>query len=134
MIERRELSPKELRLFAGLVLPAFSAALAWMVHGRFPAAVVPLVAIGVVLGIAGLVRPAIAAAVYRGLTLALFPIGWVVSHVLLAVVYYLLLTPIGLVLRASGRDPLHRKIQPEAPSYWIERDGPRAPDTYFRQH
>ena len=76
----------------------------------------------------------VARAVYRALTLLTFPIGWVISHVLLALVYYLLLTPIGLLLRATGRDPLQRRLDPEAETYWIEREGDRPANTYFRQH
>ena len=48
---------------------------------------------------------------------AVFPIGWVVSHLLLGVVYFLVLTPIGLTLRALGRDPLERRFDQSASSY-----------------
>ncbi|MFJ7128035.1 hypothetical protein [Streptomyces sp. NPDC098101] len=39
--------------------------------------------------------------------------------VLLAIVYYLVVTPIGLLARAV-RDPLTRAVDPEAASYWAE--------------
>ena len=37
-----------------------------------------------------------------------FPIGWTVSQVILLLMFYGLFTPIGLVFRLIGRDPLHR--------------------------
>jgi hypothetical protein len=61
------------------------------------------------------------------------PIGWLVSHVVLAVVYYGILTPIGLALRLCGRDPLRRKFDPQAPSYWVDRPPARNVKSYFRQ-
>ena len=45
---------------------------------------------------------------YLGWMRVFYPIGWVVSHLLLAIVYYLVLTPIGLVMRLFGGDPMHR--------------------------
>ena len=37
-----------------------------------------------------------------------FPIGWTVSQVILLLMFYGLFTPIGLVFRLIGRDPLQR--------------------------
>ena len=41
-----------------------------------------------------------------------FPIGWTVSQVMLAMMFFGLFTPIGLVFRLIGRDPLHRARPP----------------------
>jgi hypothetical protein len=71
---------------------------------------------------------------YIGWMYLAFPIGWTVSHVLLAVTYYLVLTPIGLIMRAVGRDPMRRRLDPEAKSYWIEHRPDRDPSRYFRQY
>ncbi len=70
---------------------------------------------------------------YIGLTLAGLPIGWVVSHVVLAAVFYLVLTPIGLVMRLMGRDPLQRRRKDEADTYWVRREPPADAKRYFRQ-
>lgn len=40
----------------------------------------------------------------------------------LTLVYFLAVLPIGLILRATGKDPLDRKLEPEATTYWKERD------------
>lgn len=62
-----------------------------------------------------------------------FPIGWTISHLLLFLVYFLLLTPVGLLLRLSGRDPLERRLEPGAASYWSKRSAAEEPGRYFRQ-
>lgn len=47
-----------------------------------------------------------------------------VSPVVLGVIYFGMLTPIAWVMRLAGRDPLLRRIEPSAPSYWILREPP----------
>jgi hypothetical protein len=72
---------------------------------------------------------------YVGLSYATYPIGLVVSSVVLITLYYVILTPIGLLLRLWGHDALQRRFDPEAGSYWHKRPrSPQAPDRYFRLH
>ena len=73
---------------------------------------------------------------YLGWMYAAFPIGWTISHVVLALVYYLVFTPIGLIMRLLGHDPLHRKFDRQATTYWTPHDPSgeaRAGGRYFRQ-
>ena len=62
-----------------------------------------------------------------------FPIGWLLSHVLLGLVFYLVVLPIGLLLRLSGYDALSRRLDPDATSYWIRRERSTDARKYFRQ-
>jgi saxitoxin biosynthesis operon SxtJ-like protein len=62
-----------------------------------------------------------------------YPIGWVVSHALMGLIYFLVLTPIGMIMKLSGRDPLDRNFQPEASSYWVPRSNNHDPSRYLRQ-
>jgi hypothetical protein len=71
---------------------------------------------------------------YVGLTLLTLPIGFVVSHVLLAVVYFGLLTPVGWLLRLLKRDPLARGFRPDLTTYWIPEETTRDPRRYLRQY
>src|SRR5690606_37879755 len=71
--------------------------------------------------------------VYYAFTIVAFPIGWVVSHVLLAVVFYGVFTPIGLVMRLLGRDPMRRKFDSNAESYWAPHPPRKSLEDYFRQ-
>ena len=48
----------------------------------------------------------------------------VVSPIVMGVVFYSTVVPIGLLMRLSGKDPLRLKIDRTARSYWIERDPP----------
>jgi hypothetical protein len=71
--------------------------------------------------------------VFVGLSYATRPIGLLVSYVVLALVYYLALTPIGLTMRLLGHDPLSRKIEPDAESYWSPRNKTKPVESYFNQ-
>ena len=71
---------------------------------------------------------------YLGLSYATYPIGFAVSHVVLAGLYFLVLTPIGLVLKLCGHDPLGRRPAPTATSYWQPRVVEKSPASYLRQH
>jgi hypothetical protein len=57
-----------------------------------------------------------------------------VSPVVLAVLFFTTVTPIGLLMRAVGKDPLRLRFDREAPTYWIERQPPGpAGETMSRQ-
>ena len=70
---------------------------------------------------------------YLGWMHAIYPIGWTVSHLVLAIVYFLVLTPIGVCMRLLGRDPMQRRLDPSAGTYWIPHDPPGDSARYFRQ-
>jgi hypothetical protein len=70
---------------------------------------------------------------YVGWATAFLPLGWTVSQLLLAVVYYVVMTPIGLAMRIIGRDPLHRTFDRSAKTYWVESKPPIDSKRYFQQ-
>ena len=70
---------------------------------------------------------------YRGWMLAAMPIGWTISHVILALVLFGLMTPIGLVMKLIGRDPMQRSFDREATSYWAGHEQVKDSKRYFRQ-
>ncbi|MGC6486088.1 MAG: hypothetical protein ACON4Z_00445 [Planctomycetota bacterium] len=74
----------------------------------------------------------VARALFVALSIVAIPIGFVISHVLIAAVYYLVLTPIALALRLTGRDVLGMKLDRQAASYWHHRQGERAASSYFK--
>ncbi|MCB9884410.1 MAG: hypothetical protein H6838_02905 [Planctomycetes bacterium] len=69
---------------------------------------------------------------YLLLTVLAAPIGFVLSHVMMATIYYLVMTPIGLFFRLIGRDAIGRKIDPSLPTYWHDRGRPRPASSYFK--
>ena len=48
----------------------------------------------------------------------------IVNPLVMAVIYFGVVTPTGLVMRALGKDPLSLRYDPDAESYWIHRDPP----------
>jgi hypothetical protein len=56
----------------------------------------------------------------------------VVSPLVLGLIFFGLFTPIGMAMRAFGRDAMRRRFEPRAPSYWTRRDPPGPADDSFR--
>lgn len=54
-------------------------------------------------------------------------LGKVVSPIALGVLFFLVFTPLGIVMRLAGKDSLRLKIDPGAETYWIERKPPGPP-------
>ena len=130
----RHPSMRQLRRF-GLLLAAFVALAGGLVHWRLgaPEAARAVWAAGAALtAVYAAVRPW-RRFVWLGLSYAALPIGWTVSHLALAATYFLVLTPIGLLLRPFRRDPLDRAPDPSAASYWAARRPVRDVRRYFRQ-
>ena len=51
-------------------------------------------------------------------------LGWVMTRVILSIVFYLIMTPIGLITRLLGEDFLALKRK-DSNSYWNYRDSPK---------
>ena len=77
--------------------------------------------------------PASRRRIYVGWMYAVYPIGWTLSHLLLAVVYFGVMTPIGLALRILRRDPLTRSFDRMATSYWVRHTPVSRIERYLRQ-
>lgn len=128
-------SSRELRWFAGLLIAFFAviAGLWWQRSGQTTGPAM-MVSVASVVGLVGLFVPTAIRWVYVVWMAAVWPIGWVVSHVLLAVIFFGVMTPIGLILRAIGRDPMRKKMDRSAKTYWITRPAEELdPQQYFRQ-
>jgi hypothetical protein len=80
----------------------------------------------------GLVRPGWLRPAFLGLSLATWPIGWVVSRVTLGLLFVMVFTPVALVFRLVGRDALNRTIDREAETYWESYRPDRGLDRYLR--
>ena len=127
-------SRRELRQFAGLCL-VFGAVVGGLIVYRGGSSTIALTigAIGAIVAIIGLAIPALMRPVYVGWMAAAYPIGWAVSHLVLAATFYLVVTPIGLLLRLTGREPLGRRQHRSPGSYWTPHEPPRDAASYFKQ-
>jgi pimeloyl-ACP methyl ester carboxylesterase len=114
-----------LRQFAWLWLVFFTGAAAWQYavrHRPLVAAIVLLLAFTI--GPLGIARPMAVRAVFVGWMFLVFPIGWLVSHLVVALMFYALFTPLAAVFRP----------RPGVSTYWT--DYPQVSDVrrYLRQY
>jgi hypothetical protein len=72
--------------------------------------------------------------VYRSWMFFVRPIGKLVTNVLLSLVYVFCFIPIGMMMKLVGYDPLQRKFEKTAASYWIERESDSNTERYFKQY
>jgi hypothetical protein len=108
---RARLTPREGRKFAFTVGAAFlvlGALSAWRGHDLPPKI---LWSLGGVLLLAGLVVPGRLTGVYNGWMALANAISKVTAPIMVGVVYYLVLTPIGALMRLLGRNPLRHREQ-----------------------
>ena len=71
--------------------------------------------------------------VYLLWVLLFYPLRWLVSCLLIAVVYYLVITPVGLIIRLSGRKLIEKRFDSETSTYWKPKTETRSPKDYFWQ-
>ncbi len=55
------------------------------------------------------------------------------TYLLLVPFFYLFFTPAALILRAQGRDPLHRRFRDKRWTYWISRSPKERDENIDRQ-
>ncbi len=90
--------------------------------------------VAAVLGrLVGVMKPEWLKPIYVGLMVVTWPIGWVVSHLTLGLLFYGVITPIGLIFRLMGRDPMSRQFDRSASTYWEAYNPDRGMKRYLRQ-
>ena len=70
--------------------------------------------LGLVSALFSLVAPAANRFLYVALILVTFPIGFVMSYLVMGIIFFLVITPVGLFFRLIGRDPLRRRLDRHA--------------------
>jgi len=128
-------SGRQLRVFgvSGLVASILAALVLVFIWGAAVFWALAAVVAGTGIFLCSLLSPTAARWLYIGLTLVAMPIGLVVSFVLLAAFYFLLLTPLALVFRLIGRDSLHRRYEPDVKSYWVDHKPSENMERYLHQ-
>ncbi|MEM9291957.1 MAG: hypothetical protein AAGD01_09775 [Acidobacteriota bacterium] len=140
----RNPKPRQLAVFGTLWLLVFGTlgALGLRRHGGLealeagkPAALVwtTLLVLAVLIPALGWIWREVLRRAYVALTVLTWPIGWVISRLLLAIAYYLVLTPVGLALKLRGRDAMQRRLDPDAESYWQPKRPTAQAKRYYRQ-
>src|SRR4030095_13112196 len=98
---------REFGLIVGGILILLSAW--WLYRGKFATATQIILPIGSLLVLLGLVWPRSLVLPNRGWMALASVLAYVSTRIILAVAFFLVLTPIGLIKRAMGWDPLHRR-------------------------
>ena len=126
---------KQLRSFGKVALVAsiVIALLLYLLEGVAIKWVLIIFSFGFIVFVISLISLKLTKMIYLGMILLTLPIGYVVSFILLAAFYFLLLAPLGFIFRLIGRDLLNRKFEPSARSYWLSRQPPKGPEQYFHQ-
>jgi hypothetical protein len=89
---------------------------AWQVHrGRTVAA--SILGIGAILTSMCLFRASLTLRFYRWWMEFASVLGWINSRVLLSLIYWVVISPLGIAMRLVGQDPLDRRHGPRS-SYW----------------
>jgi len=104
----------------------------WLDGAASPLAV-GLLGTALTAGLLGMLRPQWLRPVFVGWMILAFPVGWLMSHLLLAALYYGVFTPLGLLLRLLGKDSLGLQ-RSTAASYWQEKPQQADLRRYLRQY
>jgi len=93
-----------------------------------------LAAIALFMGLAGLAKPSLLRWLFVGWMKVAFPLNFIVSELVLALIFYGVITPLALFFRLTGRDALDLKASPGRASYWVRKPATTDVRRYFRQH
>ena len=135
LIDRnREPTATELRVF-GVLLAAFCGLVGGLIVYHTQAWTIAAIVWSLGAVTAGIYygMPSTRQVIFQAWMAAVFPIGWLVSHALLAFIYYGVLTPIGLVIRLWNDDLLREKRDAAAASYWRPISTQMDVKRYFQQ-
>ena len=124
-------SERKLRQFAALSITFLNGFAAWQAKQGNGALAFTLFLVAVGLGPPALVWPRLTWPFFVGSMILTTPVRWVVSWFALAVLYYGVLTPLGVLFKLVARDPLCRRFEPERDSYWVVRSTPEV-SSYLR--
>ena len=92
-----------------------------------------LAGVAVLLATLGVVAPRALRPVYLVWMGLSFPLGLVMTNLIVAIMFYVIFTPVGLVMRMGGRDPLQLK-RVSTGTCWIEREPAPPSKRYFHQY
>ena len=126
--EQRRKDLRKFGVMVGGILLLIGLFLLWRGHHK-PIQII-LWTIGGILVVFGAIAPTLLRPIYVGWMKFAFILGWVNSRIILSLIFYLLFTPIGLIMRLFGRDALDRRMSGKSDSYWVKRE----PITSVKEH
>jgi hypothetical protein len=130
--QRLDRSPRALRRFGvtvGLVILLLGAILLWRDRG----ASWLLISIGALLLVAAGSAPSSLKWVHGPWMIASLALGWIVTRILLTIVFFLVITPIGLLQRLFGKSAIEVAFTANSASYWQRRTASPVQQDYEKQ-
>lgn len=125
---------KELRKFGlviGAILTVLSGIMLWRGKGPFAFFLI----CGISLISLGLARPTLLKPLQKVWMAFSVVLGFFTSRAVITILFYVIVTPIGLLMKLFGRDILDERISKDRPSYWQERPIlKKAKESYGRQY
>jgi len=118
-MEHVEITKKTLRQFGLMVGGIFLFIGLWPLVWRQEAMRIWVVVPGALLAAAGLVLPGVLKHVYRGWMWVGHVMGWVNTRIILGILFYGMVTPMGVFMKLTGRDPMRRKLEPDTKTYRV---------------
>ena len=120
-MEHMEVTKRSLRQFGLMVGGIFLFIGLWPFVWRQEAIRIWVAVPGALLAVAGLVIPGMLKHVYQGWMWVGHVMGWVNTRIILGVLFYGVVTPMGLVMKLTSRDPMRREYEPDAQTYRVIR-------------
>ena len=112
---------KELKKFGftmGVVLAILGGLLWWRGRGSFPI----FFGISLFFFVSGLLWPIVLKPIHKAWMTLAHILGWIMTRVILSVLFFILFTPIGWIAGLFGKRFLEVKFDPKIRSYWILKD------------
>jgi hypothetical protein len=100
----------------GIVAALFGLLLPWIFDRSLP--LWPWIVCGILAALA-VAAPTALGPIYRGWMKIGNVLGWINTRIILALLFFVVLFPVGLLRRLFGRDPMHRKLDAHADSYRV---------------
>ena len=136
-IRHIDLSDRSVRHFGwlmGVVAGIVASLILWKNGWAITPAVLYVIGVGAGLAVISTILPRLIRPIYRLWMMLAVVLGFVMTRVILSVVFAALVTPIGLVMRLLGKDPLKKKPDSSADTYWIEREAGDPADERMRRY
>lgn len=124
--------PGEIRKF-GWTVGLFLAILAGLLYWRGEQAFLTVLLAGLALLLLGLVLPAVLKPVHWIWMAIAVVLGWIMTRLILGVLFYAVISPIALVARLAGKDFLRVAWEDDKVSYWNTRTPGKSKEDYERQ-
>ena len=124
-------TPRQLRQFGCITFLALPLIL-W-IWGAGGSSIAVAALVGAAVACVGVVRPRSIRPLFVALMFVTIPIGIVVSEILLALIYFGVFLPLGVMMRLVKGDHMGLTIDRNATTYWHNKQAPKGPASYYRQ-